>query len=339
MKKQQKKRVFFCLLAAVILVTACLTGCGSKEETVATLNDEKIGLSEAVFYTRLNQQQWEQVYAETFGEEFWTQSLGEGNGTFADELKRQVMETICQIHLMNAYARTYEIQLTKEEKADVKARVQDFMESHSKEVKEAAGADEKLVEKLLTQRVLADKVAEAIIADYEPEVTQEEAALKKMTYCLFSTMGTYDTEGNHTAVTEEEAKEIAAEAEAFAQRTAELGDILAASAEIGHTSIDVYFNDTTNGGAHQVVADLLRTLEVGQTAGPIKTEEGYYVIQYVSEYDEEATLENMDKLALVKKEEKCREVYDQWLSQAEFTIHQEVWDTVQVDQVLFVSGI
>lgn len=319
-----------------VLCVLLLTGCGSKEETVATLDKEEITLSEAVFYTRLNQQQWEQAYVETFGEDFWSQSLGEELGTFADELKQQVMDTICQIHLMNAHAKEYDVKLTKEEEADIEERVASFMDSHSQDVKEAAGADEKLVKELLTARVLADKVAEAMVADYEPEVTQEEAALKKMTYCLFATTGTYDSEGNYRAVTAAEAEAIAAEAELFAQTATELGDIAAAGAVVNHTCIDVYFSDTANGGAHEKVAETVRTLELGQIAGPIKTEEGYYVIQYVSDFDEEATAENRENLIQAKKEAKCQEIYQQWLSEAEFTINQEVWDTVKVDKVLFV---
>ena len=334
MEKRLKKWTLS-LLAILLLMTMTLTGCGSKEEIVMTIDEEEIGISEAVFYTRLNQQQWEQVYVDAFGENFWTQSLGEEKGTFGDELKRQVMETICQIHLMNARAEEYGIELTREEKADVEVRVQEFMENHSQEVKEAAGAGEKLVKRLLTERVLADKVAAAMVADYVPQVTTEEAALKKMTYCQFSTLGTYDAAGNHTAVTAEEAAQIAADAEAFAARTEELGNIVAAADEIGHTCIDVYFNDTTNGGAHEMVAEKLRTLELGQSAGPIKTEEGYYVIQYISDYDEEATGENMEKLAQVKVEEYGGEIYEQWRSQAKIVINWEIWDTVTVDRVLF----
>lgn len=324
------------LLAVILLLALVLTGCGSKEETVVTINEEEVGISEAVFYTRLNQQQWELAYAEALGADFWTQSLGEEMGTFADELKRQVMETLCEIHLMNAHAKDYEVELTKEEKANVETRVQAFMESHSPEVKEAAGADEKLVKKLLTQSVLADKVAAAMVADYVPQVSEEEAALGKMTYCLFSTLGTYDTDGNHTPVTAEEAEQIAQEAQAFANRTAELGDIVAAAEEIKHTSIDVYFNETTNGGAHELVAETLRTLEEGQSAGPIKTEEGYYVFQYVSAFDEAATKDNMERIGQAMVETRRQEIYGEWRAQAEIAIDWDVWNAVQVDQILFV---
>lgn len=325
------------LLALLLLTMLFLTGCGEKEPVVATVGEEEIGISEAVFYTRLNQQQWELAYTEAFGREFWTQSLGSEVGTFADELKRQVMETMIKIHVLNAHAEEYEIKLTKEEKNDVESRVQDFMESHSEEVKEAAGAGEELVQELLTERVLADKVTEAMVAGYVPQVSKEEATLGKMVYCLFSTLGTYDAEGNHTPVSPEEADQIAAEAADFAGRAQELRELEAAASTISHTVIDVYFNETTNGGAHEKVAEVLHTMEVGQVSDPIETEEGYYVIQYISDYDEEATNANKEKLAQAKIQERFEEMYGQWRSQTEIVIDRELWDTVQVDQVLFVK--
>lgn len=338
-KEEKRKRSFGPrLLVMIFCLTWLLTGCGKGGKTVATLNGEKISLEEAVFYTRLNQQQWELAYAESFGRDFWTQTLNEELGTFEEELKRQVMDTICQIHLMNSHAREYGVSLTKEEEAQVAERVREFMDSHSEEVREAAGADQKLVKKLLQERMLSDKVAEALVADYAPAVSREEAALGKMTYCLFSTMGTYDRAGNHQAVSREEQEEIQAAAQAFAQRTQELGDIQAAAEEAGRTCIDVYFNENTNGGAHEKIADLVRTMEVGQSAGPVTTEDGYYVIQYVSQLDEQATTEHQEALVQQKKAEKCQEIYEGWLSAAEFVIDQEVWDQVEVRQVMFVPG-
>ena len=281
---QKKKRNRTLHLLAVILTSFLLAGCGGGggEKTVAVLDGEEIALSEAVFYTRMNQLQWERSYVEELGTGFWTEPVSQGGPTFGEELKSQVMDTICQIHLMNAHAEEYGVELTEEEAGEIAGRVDHFMETYEGDVLKEAGAGRALVEKLLTERFLADKVAEAAVADYEAQVSQEEAALGRMTYCLFSTMGTYDTEGNHREATPEEAVEIRNEAEAFARRTEELQSITAAAEEFSHTCVDVYFNDYTDGGAHELVAERARKLLPGETEGPIETEEGYYVIQYIT---------------------------------------------------------
>ncbi len=337
MKMQGRKGGRCGLLILLFLSALLLTGCGSNmgKKTIATLDEEKITFSEALFYTRMNQLQWEREYVTELGSDFWSEPIGEGEQTYGEELKTQVMDTICQIHLMNAHAEEYQVALTEEDEAGIEERVQNYLDTYGENVQKEAGADKKLVQRLLTEKLLSDKVAEAMVADYTPEINEEETALSKMTYCLFSTLGTYDLEGGSHEVTEEEAEEIWQEAWDFAGRAKELGDLKAAAKEVNHTCVDVYFNEYTDGGAHEKVAERARLLEPGRIDGPIETEEGYYVIQYVTFLDEEATEQNREMLRQQGKEEKCREIYEGWKNQAEFVIDQELWDQIQVDEVLF----
>lgn len=126
------------------------------------------------------------------------------------------------------------------------------MENNTKAVLEAAGADRESVERYLARNELAGKVAEAIRADYEPEISEEEAQVGRLTYALFSNTGLYDVEGNFTPFTEEELAKIQQEADDFAALAADLGDISAAGEQFPHTVIDVYFNEDTDGGAHRM---------------------------------------------------------------------------------------
>lgn len=334
-RKESRYGVLILLLVTVFI----LTGCGKNKggEIVATLGGEEIELSEAVFYTRMNQLQWEQDYAEELGDNFWNELAEGGELTYGEELKALVMDTICQTHLLNAHAEEYGVALTEEDEAQIKERVDNFMDTYGKNVKKEAGANKKLVEKLLTERLVADKVMEVMESKSEPEINEEETTLGKMTYCLFSTLGTYDLEGGRHEVTEEEEEAIWQEAWNFARRAKELGDIAAAGKEMNHTCVDVYFNDYTDGGAHEKVAERGRRLGVGQIDGPIETEEGYYVIQCITFLDEEASEEYRETLREQGKDEKARETYEGWKSQTEFVINQEVWDQVEVNEVLFVK--
>lgn len=335
-KKRRGRGYLLFLLLMTILV---LAGCGKKKggDIVATLGEEEIGLPEAVFYTRMNQLQWEQDYVEELGENFWNELTEGGELTYGEELKALVMDTICQTHLLNAHAEEYEVALTEEDEAKIKERVSSFMDTYGKNVKKQAGANKKLLEELLREQLLADKVMEIIKTESEPEINEEETSLGKMTYCLFSTLGTYDLQGGRHEVTEDEGEAIWEEAWNFASRAKELGDITAAAKEIGHTSVDVYFNEYTNGGAHEKVAERGRRMGVGQIDGPIETEEGYYVIQCITRLDEGASEEYRETLRVQGKEEKAREIYEGWKSQTGFVINQEVWDQVEVNEVLFVK--
>ena len=90
MRKNLKKLGILVVLAAVTV-----TGCGKREASVpraleqetgtalATLGDEPIYLEEALFYTRMLQEQWEYAYYESFGETLWQQEADDSGQTLA----------------------------------------------------------------------------------------------------------------------------------------------------------------------------------------------------------------------------------------------------------------
>ena len=310
-------------------------GAGQEERTpVAYLGGNPLYLDEAVFYTRMLQEQWEYAYYESFGEEMWQQEATEDGQTFADALKSDVLELLTEIELLCSHAEEYGAELTEGEKAEIAGRAGNFMASNTPEVLEAAGATAESVKLYLTRNELAARTAQQIKDTYEPVIDEEAAKVGKLTYCLFSSMGTYDEEGNHTPFTEEELSRIRQDAEDFAVRAQELGDISAAGEEISHTLIDVYFNDSTNGGAHEKVAEAARALPVGQVSEVIETEDGWYVVQHISDYDESATQENLEAMEEQAREEYLLELEAQWEQEGPLEVDTEVWDTVVVDKML-----
>ncbi len=301
---------------------------------VAYLGGETVYLEEALFYTRMLQEQWEQAYYQDFGSGMWQQEAADDGRTLEDVLKGDVMSLLAELHLLCAHAEEYGAQLTEEDQEGIAQRAQRFMESNTPEVLEAAGATEESVAHYLTRNELAARTAQRIQEAYEPELDEDAARVGRLTYCLFSVRGTYDLEGNHTPFTEEEIAEIGREAQEFAVRAQELGDIAAAGEEAAHTSIDAYFNDHTDGGVHPDVADAVRAMEAGQVSDPIETEDGWYVVQRVSDYDEDATADNLEAMTLQAKEDYLLELEAQWQEETPLVIEEEVWDAVRVDEML-----
>ena len=326
-------------LLALCLWAAVPAACGSRKQALeqtetARLGDERIYLEEAVFYTRMIQEQWEEAYGPYYGENLWREKFEGGEDTFAQVLKSDVMETLKRIHLFAAHAEEYGVELTGEEKKTVAERAAAFMEANTPSVLEAAGATEELVEHFLLRNELAAKVDRTVQESCNPEVDPEEARVGKLTYCLFSTMGTYDSEGNLKPFTEEELGKVREEAKRFAERASELGDISAAGEEISHTVIDVYFNDRTDGGAHELVAQAARELSVGGVSGLIETDDGYYVVQRVSEYEEKASEEYLEELRQAARENYSSELLKEWEMQTPLEIEEEIWESIRVDKPL-----
>lgn len=355
--RNKRRTAFLSAACAAILLlgtAAPLSGCGPAqggkdtetagqeaaewtEETgtpVAYLGEEPVYLEEAVFYTRMLQEQWEQAYYQDFGSSMWQQEAADDGRTLEDMLKGDVMSLLTELHLLCAHADEYEVQLTEEEQIVIAERAQNFMESNTPEVLKAAGAARDSVECYLSRNELAGKTAEEIQNAYEPELDEDMARVGKLTYCLFSVRGTYDLEGNHTPFTEEEIAEIEQEAREFAARAQELGDISAAGEETSHTVIDAYFNDSRDGGAHPEVAEAVRAMAAGQVSDVIETEDGWYVVQRVSDYDESATADNMEAMLQQAREEYLQELETRWKEETPLVIEQEVWDTVRVEEML-----
>ena len=182
---------------------------------VAYLGGETVYLEEALFYTRMLQEQWEQAYYQDFGSGMWQQEAADDGRTLEDVLKGDVMSLLAELHLLCAHAEEYGAQLTEEDQKGIAQRAQRFMESNTPEVLEAAGATEESVAHYLTRNELAARTAQQIKEACEPELDEDAARVGRLTYCLFSVRGTYDLEGNHTPFTEEEIAEIGREAQEF----------------------------------------------------------------------------------------------------------------------------
>ena len=129
---------------------------------VAYLGGETVYLEEALFYTRMLQEQWEQAYYQDFGSGMWQQEAADDGRTLEDVLKGDVMSLLAELHLLCAHAEEYGAQLTEEDQAGIAKRAQSFMESNTPEVLEAAGATEESVAHYLTRNELAARTAQQI---------------------------------------------------------------------------------------------------------------------------------------------------------------------------------
>jgi len=341
-KRSVLKKAGILAAAASLLASGFLTGltgCGQAETKeqgtlLATLGEEEIFLEEAVFYTRMLQESWEYTYYEYYGEEMWQEEVDPETGTLAEALKRDVLEALTEIHLLCAHAEEYGVKLTVEEQKNIAARAKNFMAENTPEVLEAAGATEETVADFLLRNQLAAKVSEAVQNGYEPEIEEEAARVGKLSYALFATTGIFDAQGNQTPFTEEELTQIRQEAEDFALRAQELGSISAAGEEAGHTVIDVYFNEETDGGAHERVAEKARQMEVGGISDIVEAEEGYYIVQRVSEYDEAATLENIEAWKDQERRQYSMQLLESWRKETPLQMDAELWKQVKIEGML-----
>lgn len=307
----------------------------NKNTVIALINDEEIDLREWNFYIRMNQMQWEKSYLDSYGDEMWDRELGEDGETMADRLKKDTFNSIVRTHLLNQYAKDYEVELSEEQKQDIKNRAEEFMEAYHPALLEFAGAEEEFVYEKLSEKELGYLVYEACAANYEPQIPEEDYHREGICYVLISTTGLRDNEGVLTPFSEEEVARRTQLAKDLCQKAKESGNLKEAAEAEGLTPVEGSVgNDNTHDSHEPLMLNAARELEVGEISEPIQTEEGWFLVQHTSDYDEEGVEYWKEYLTELARGEKAEEIYEQWEEEAEIITYEENMDLVNVKIVL-----
>lgn len=328
-----KARKYVTATAALLLVCATtLTGCSyiNKGATLATMTigDEKetITLGYGNFVAKYNQSLYDQTYISYFGEEMWSQDMYGNGNTFEDDVKSDVLTQIENGYISRAHASEYDIELTEDEQKAIDKAAKKFMEDNSEDAIKQMGATEEYVSTMLTLETYSQKLEDAIKAEADDSVTEDEAAQRTFTYVKLDTQSTYDENYNEVALTEEDVAKLKEQA-----------DTLAASADFDATveSLGVsaqtysYGADEDYSTMKEEVIKAADALKAGEVSPVIEVaDDGYYVLRLDSEYDEEATQTKMTSLAEEKRTDYYNEVMDGWKKDDNWTVDEKKWAKV-----------
>lgn len=326
-------------LAAILTACMLLIGCGNtsaeKEPVAFTINGEEVGLREWNFYIRMNQMQWEKELLDSYGDDMWGREVDEQGTTMADDLKKEVLDTICHIHLANQHAEQYNVVLDEAKQQEIKERAASFMDSYHENLLQYADADEEFVYEKLSERELSILTAEASVADFVPEISEEDIHREGICYVLISTTGLWDEKGNLEPFSEEEVERRTRVAQELCQTARESRDLKTAAEDIGLTPIESSMGSSNEGdGQEPRMLDAARHLKVGEISDPVWTEEGWFLVQHTSDYDEEGTQYWREYLTDQAKEQEYARIYEAWEETADIRFNQEIMDRVDVEIVL-----
>ena len=206
-----------------------------------------------------------------------------------------------------------------------------FSEDNGLEQKEKVSGQEKTVEKVFTMMLVSSKVRTAIEAGADTEVSDEEAAQKKMQYVLFSNTKTTE-EGETQELTEDEKKEAKANAEKLAEAAKNGGDLTALAAEYSLETSEASFDSESETPDADLVkaADQLGENEVTDV---IETSAGYYVGKVVSLMDADATASKKEEIVNERKAELYNKTVEKWKEDTEIKVHKNVWKKIDFNDL------
>lgn len=329
MKKMVKRTAAAAM--AGILAAGMLSGCGKEEvldgtAVVATVNGEEITMGQLSFRTRQVQAQITQMYASYLGttENIWNQEVDSETGeTYGEQTVKDCLEQTELMYILRAKAADYGVEVSEEDQEAIAAAASAFMADNDETVIAELAVTEEDIKTYLELETYAQRMYDAIIADVDTVVSDEEAQQSSFTYLNVDT-------------TDMEEADIAAEKEALqgildAVKADPETDLMTAANEVSEDYSVLTGTFTTNAWEEESsyaeeVYQALIELEDGEICDSvIETEtEGLYLVVMDQVFDETETEYQKEMIISERESELYTTTTEQWLAEAEITVDEKV---------------
>ena len=309
MAKGIRKKLAVLLAAAVM--AGSFSGCGLMENTeivfTTGLSGEqlfKIGksvctLPEAMIYVMDYQRQYEGVY----GVEMWEHDFG--GITFENYVKDTIVDQLASMKAITLLAGDYEVSLSSDEEEKVSQAAEDYYGALTEEQIEYMDLELKDVESLYRDHALSGKVYEEITKDVNTEVSDDEARIITVQQIRLD-----------SAETAQSVKEQLDEGRDFA-------------AVASSYSLDSQVTYTFARGEHDAAyEEAAFALENDQVSDVIETEDGYYILKCVNNFDQEATEDNKVTMVEKRRDELFESVYEKLVADTPSQFNSRLWEKV-----------
>ena len=329
------------LLMAAALGVSALSGCGNSidaDKTGATLDGQEISLGFMNFMARYQQAIYDGNFASMFGQDqnIWEQNFFEEDVDSETSVKKSVADSIEEYYLLEKHMSDYKVEITDEELSAMDAAAEKFMEDNTKSAINQLGATKDYVKEMLRLTTIQSKMRNAIHAEVDTEVSDEEAAQKKISYVQAAINSTTDEEGNKVDYTDEEKAEIKQKIETF-QKSAK-DDFEGAAEEAGYTASTATFGDNDESYTlDDSVIEAAKKLKEGQISKVISTDDNYYVVRLDSTFDEEATENKKKSIVTDRKNDHYTEGCDKYKEGVKYEINEEEWAKVKFDEMFSIK--
>lgn len=222
MKRGMKRAIAAGVVACMALTS--LAGCSKKETfdaaaAILTIDGQEVPAGLVKFMTHYTQAASESFYSMYYGSGAFNMALDENGTTLGSLVRDGSVEEAKQLILAEQHAEEYGVELTDDEKAAITEAATAFMSDNDEEVLTKMGATQEIVERYMELYTIQNKVEPLMSADVDTEVSDEEAAQRRIQYVYFTasaeTEAEEETEDVSEAVTEaaETEEETAADTE------------------------------------------------------------------------------------------------------------------------------
>lgn len=331
--KRSKSYVAIALAAALVIFTfvACgkTSGDNGKTKIVLTtgfakdevfcIDKSKCTLPEAMVYLMNIKNHYESA----FGDKIWQVSY-EGV-TLEDKLKDMVLAKLARIKALNIMAEQNEVTLSQDETAKAQKASAEYYQSLSAQEVAELNVTQELICRMYEEYALADKVYEQLIANINPEISDDEARTITVQTIFIKTY-TVNGENERVVFTDDAKKKALAKAKEALKKAKSGEDFNTLVAEYSEDGKDYYsFGKGTYNDAFEDAAFNLGTNEISDI---VETDDGYYIIKCISTFDREETDRNKVKLVEQRRKEEFNRQYTDFVSGLARDMNDKLWDSV-----------
>ncbi|MBQ7942742.1 MAG: peptidylprolyl isomerase [Lachnospiraceae bacterium] len=321
MKRLRYKSIIIALMA---MCSICMTGCGkdglfdgdTKIVLTTGFKDDEVFRIEKISCMKPEMMVYlsnvKNQYEETFGSELWERTHGEES--IAGNVKENVLAQITKVKTMNLLAQEYEVTLTDSEVAQTNKAAAEYYGTLTEEEVTVLGVYEEMLATMYQEYALANKLYQHLIADINPEISDDEARTITVQHILVKTT----SESNKSKAYEriQEAYERAVAGEEFALLMAEYSE---------DENTEYSFGKGTTEEEFETAAFNLATGEISKI---VETSSGYHIIKCISTFDKEETDRNKLKIIEQRRKEVFNETYTEFTQGLTGNINQELWDSI-----------
>lgn len=351
MKERSKKAAVVAL--AGVMTMGMLSGCGEKKvdgtQTVATVNGTDIPMGVLSIMVRQSQAQAEAMYASLMGGQpgyaIWESETEEG-GTYGEQAVEESLKDLETLYILKEKAADYKVEVTEEDQKAIAEAASEFMKANSEETIETLSVTEDQIKTYLELRTYQMRMHDAIIAEVDTDIPDEEAQQSSFSYVSINTA---DLEEKDVEAKKKDAQKILDEMKKnpeadFAETVKSVSEdysVLEGTFDTNEKKEDKEGEaEPASSGYPEEVISVLRTLKDGELAQDvIETDTAFYVVRLNKVNDPEATENKKTSILDEKQTEFYTETTDKWLEEAEITEDKKVLKTLELkDNHKFVIG-
>lgn len=293
---------------------------GFDKDEIFRIGSLSCSKGEFMVYLTNTQNQYENVY----GTEIW--EVSHDGMTLEENIKETVLAKIAQVKSMYLLAKEKGVELSDDEKVTLEQAVDAYYSSLSQEEIRAMGVSKETILELYQEYAYAEKVYDQIIADINPEISDDEARTITVEHILIKTYTT-DSAGRRTILSgEKKQKAYETAQEIYALATNGENDFTQLATEYSEDETIRYsFGKGEVDARFEEVAFNLGTDEISEV---VETDSGYEIIKCINTLDREETDANKIKIVEKRKNEAFGAEYDAFVATLARSLNEKLWGEI-----------